>query len=116
MFVWAGKIVTEALHASPMQGSLAGVVFLGVALGAGRLGAVVWLRWLGNLRAIWLSVCLVGAGILIALAAHSVPTMTLAMAVIGFGLSAVFPTVLGIAGECLPREPGRHLEPSLPWL
>lgn len=105
MFVWAGKIVTEALHASPMQGSLA-LVALGAALGAGRLGAVVWLRWLGNLRAIWLSVCLVGAGILIALAAHSVPTMTLAMAVIGFGLSAVFPTVLGIAGECLPRETG----------
>lgn len=105
MFVWAGKIVTKALHAPAAQGSLA-LVALAAALGAGRLGAVVWLRWLGNLGTVWLSVCLVVTGILIAVAAQSLPTMILAMAVIGLGISAIFPTVLGIAGEHFPGETG----------
>lgn len=105
MFVWAGKIVTKALHAPAAQGSLA-LVALAAALGAGRLGTVVWLRWLGNLGTVWLSVCLVVTGILIAVAAQSLPTMILAMAVIGLGISAIFPTVLGIAGEHFPGETG----------
>ncbi|HTW80625.1 MAG TPA: MFS transporter [Terracidiphilus sp.] len=105
MFVWAGKIATEAFHAPAARGSLA-LVALGTALGAGRLGAVVWLRWLGNLGTVWLSVCLVVTGVLIALAARSLPIMILAMAVIGLGISAIFPTVLGIAGEHFPGETG----------
>jgi len=105
MFVWAGKIVTGALHAPAVQGSLA-LVSLGAALGAGRLGAVVWLRWLGNLGTVLLSVFLIVTGILIALVAHSFPTIILAMAVIGLGISAIFPTVLGIAAEHFPGETG----------
>jgi MFS transporter, FHS family, glucose/mannose:H+ symporter len=105
LFVWAGKIVTEALHAPAAQSGL-GLVALGAALGAGRLGAVVWLRWLGNLGTVLLSVCLIIAGILIALSARSLPAMILAMAVIGLGISAIFPTVLGIAGEHFPGETG----------
>jgi MFS transporter, FHS family, glucose/mannose:H+ symporter len=105
MFVWAGKIVVDALHAPAAQGSLA-LVALGAALGAGRLGAVVWLRWLGNLGTVWLSVCLVITGIFIAVAARGLPIMVLAMAVIGLGISAIFPTVLGIAGERFPGETG----------
>ncbi len=105
MFVWAGKIVTDALHAPAARGSLA-LVALGAALGVGRLGAVVWLRLLGNLGTVWLSVCLVVTGVVIAVAARSLPTMILAMAVIGLGISAIFPTVLGIAGERFPGETG----------
>ncbi len=105
MFVWAGKIVTDALHAPAARGSLA-LVALGAALGVGRLGAMVWLRLLGNLGTVWLSVCLVVTGVVIAVAARSLPTMILAMAVIGLGISAIFPTVLGIAGERFPGETG----------
>ncbi len=105
MFVWAGRIVIDASHAPAARGSLA-LVALGAALGVGRLGAVLWLRWLGNLGTVWLSVCLLIAGILIAVAARGLPTMILAMAVIGLGISAIFPTVLGIAGEHFPGETG----------
>ena len=105
MFVWSGKVVTDALHVSMAQGSLA-LVALGAALGVGRLGAVVWLRWLGNAGTVWLSVCVAVTGVLIAVAARSLPAMILAMAVIGLGISAIFPTVLGIAGEYFPGETG----------
>jgi MFS transporter, FHS family, glucose/mannose:H+ symporter len=105
MFVWAGKIVTEALHGPAAQGGLA-MVALATALGTGRLGAVVCLRWLGNLGTVLLSVCMIVAGILIAVAARGASTMILAMAVIGLGTSAIFPTVLGIAGDHFPGETG----------
>lgn len=105
MFVWAGKLVTGALHAPATQGSLA-LVALGAALGVGRLAAVGWLRWLGNRGTIWLSVCLVLAGVLIASAARGPALMMLAITVIGLGISAIFPTVLGIAGEYFPGETG----------
>ncbi|MFZ0632220.1 MAG: MFS transporter [Acidobacteriaceae bacterium] len=108
MFVWTAKFVTDALHAPAAQGSLA-LACLGAALGLGRLGTVLWLRWLGNRGVIALSVTLVLAGVLIAATAHSAPTMILAVTVIGLGISAIYPTVLGLAGERFPGETGTAL-------
>lgn len=105
VFVWSAKIVTGVLHTTAARGSLA-LAALGAALGLGRLAAVLWLRWLGNLGTIWLSAVLLLAGIGLALTAHSLPGMVLAMAVIGFGISAIFPTVLGIAGSRFSSETG----------
>lgn len=105
MFVWSSKVVADVLHTTPARGNLA-LVGLGVALGIGRLGAVYWLRWLGNVGTIWFSASLVIAGILIALAAHGLTAMVLAIVVIGFGISAIFPTVLGLAGDRFSGETG----------
>ncbi len=105
MFVWSGKVVAEALHVTPAQGSLA-LVGLGAALGVGRLAAVLWLRLFGNYGTIYLSISLVLTGIVIALAGRSLTTMIVSMAVIGLGISAVFPTILGIAGDRFSRETG----------
>jgi MFS transporter, FHS family, glucose/mannose:H+ symporter len=105
VFVWSGKIVTDVLHTSASRGSIA-LAALGASLGIGRLAAILWLRWLGNLGTIWLSVSLVVAGIVISLAAGSLTAMIVAMAVIGLGISAIFPTVLGIAGNRFSGETG----------
>ena len=105
VFVWSGKIAMDVLHTTPARGSLA-LAGLGAALGIGRLGAIVWIRWLGNLGTVVLSASLVLTGILIALAARSLSGMVFAMVVIGFGISAIFPTVLGIAGDRFSGETG----------
>jgi MFS transporter, FHS family, glucose/mannose:H+ symporter len=105
VFVWSGKIVTDVLHTTPARGSLA-LAALGAALGIGRLAAILWLRWLGNLGMIWLSAALILTGISIAIAEQSLSGMIFAMAVIGFGISAIFPTILGIAGDRFSGETG----------
>ena len=45
MFVWAGKLTGDRLHLATQRADLA-LVGLSAALGAGRLLAVVWLKWL----------------------------------------------------------------------
>ncbi|HEX4020833.1 MAG TPA: MFS transporter [Acidobacteriaceae bacterium] len=105
MFVWSSKIAAEALHTTPAQANLA-LVGLSVALGIGRLIAVFWLHWLGNLGTIWLSTSLVLVGVSIALTAHGLFAMVSAMTVIGLGISAIFPTVLGLAGDRFSCETG----------
>ncbi|MHB1938346.1 MAG: MFS transporter [Acidobacteriaceae bacterium] len=105
MFVWSSKAVAEVLHTTPTQANLA-LVGLSAALGIGRLIAVFWLRWLGNLGTIWLSTSLVLAGISIALTARGLIAMIFAMIVIGLGISAIFPTALGLAGDRFSRETG----------
>ncbi|HEY1807214.1 MAG TPA: MFS transporter [Acidobacteriaceae bacterium] len=105
MFVWTGKFVSAALHAPAAQGILA-LACLGATLGFGRLFTVLWLRWLGNRGMIALSVVLVLAGVLIAANARALPSMMLAVGVIGLGISAIYPTVLGLAGESFPGETG----------
>jgi fucose permease len=105
MFVWTGRFVSAALHARAAQGILA-LACLGATLGFGRLFTVLWLRWLGNRGMIALSVVLVLAGVLIAANARTLPSMMLAVGVIGLGISAIYPTVLGLAGESFPGETG----------
>ncbi|HZY62163.1 MAG TPA: MFS transporter [Edaphobacter sp.] len=105
MFVWTSKIVVEVLHTTPAQGGLA-LAGLGTALGVGRLIAGIWLRWFGNLGTIWASVSMVLAGILIAVTARNFIAMLSAMMLIGLGLSAIFPTILGIAGDRFSGETG----------
>ena len=105
VFVWTGKIATDVLHTTPARGGLA-LVALAAALGIGRLAAILWLRWLGNAGTIWLSAVLILVGIAIALNARSLPTMVLAMAVVGFGIAGIYPTVLGIAGNNFSGETG----------
>lgn len=105
MFVWTGKFVSAALHASAAQGSLA-LACLGAAIGLGRLLTAVWLRWLGNRGVILLSAGMVVAGVLVSAGARGVPWLVLGVSVIGLGISAIYPTVLAVAGERFPTETG----------
>jgi MFS transporter, FHS family, glucose/mannose:H+ symporter len=105
MFVWTGKIVADALRIAPGRADIA-LVALSAALGAGRIIAVPCLRWLGSARTIWFSTALVVVGSMAMRSANQMPGMIAATVLIGVGLSAIFPTALGMAGDRFPQETG----------
>lgn len=104
-FVWTSKIVTDALHTSANRANMA-LVALSAALGAGRIAAALFLRWLGSARTIWLSAAVIVAGSIVMRNATQMSGMIVAAIIIGLGLSAVFPTALGMAGDRFPEETG----------
>jgi fucose permease len=105
MFVWAGKIAQDLLHTSAQRGDLV-LLGLSAALGAGRLFAVLWLRWMGNRNTVLFSAGIVAAGAIAVLVFAGFGGVVTGFCLIGFGLSAIFPTVLGMAGDRFPRETG----------
>jgi fucose permease len=105
MFVWAAKIVGDFLHTGAKQANLV-LVGLSGALGIGRLIAVLWIKWLGSRGTVLLSTTIVCAGVLLVCLSREFAVIVAGMVVIGLGLSAIFPTVLGIAGDFFPNETG----------
>jgi MFS transporter, FHS family, glucose/mannose:H+ symporter len=105
MFVWTAKIVADALHVSPSRAEIA-LVALSGALGAGRILAVPCLKWFGSRGLIWISAAVLMAGSLWMRGAGDMASMTGAAIVVGAGLSAIFPTALGMAGDRFPEETG----------
>lgn len=105
MFVWTSKIVADALHTSPNRANTA-LVALSAALGGGRIAAVLFLRWLGSARTIWLSTAVIVAGSIVMRNATQMSGMIVAAIIIGLGLSSIFPTALGMAGDRFPGETG----------
>lgn len=105
MFVWTSKIVAEALQTSPSRANMA-LLALSAALGAGRIAAALFLRWLGSAPTIWLSTAVVVAGSIVMRSATQMSGMITAAILIGLGLSAIFPTALGMAGDRFPEETG----------
>ncbi len=105
MFVWSSKITSLVTGARPQQANLA-LAGLSAAFGVGRLVAVLWLRWLGSRGTIWLCCTMAIFGGSFALASRQFPPMTAGILFIGLGLSAIFPTVLGLAADRFPKETG----------
>jgi MFS transporter, FHS family, glucose/mannose:H+ symporter len=105
MFVWAGKVAQDLLHTSPQRAELV-LLGLSAALGAGRLVAVLWLKWIGSRNTVLLSAGIVIAGAITVLSSSTFVGVATGFCVIGLGLSAIFPTVLGMAGDRFPRETG----------
>ncbi len=105
MFVWSSKIVALLTGARAERANLA-LAGLSAAFGIGRLLAVLWIRWLGNRCTIWLSCAMATLGALFASTNHSFLTATAGIVVLGLGLSAIFPTVLGLAADRFPKETG----------
>ncbi len=105
MFVWAGKMVAEVLHATARRADWA-LLGVSAALGAGRLLAVLWLRWLGNRNTLLLSAGITATGAFVALSHEQFAWMVTGCVVIGLGMAATFPTVLGVAGDRFPGETG----------
>jgi MFS transporter, FHS family, glucose/mannose:H+ symporter len=104
-FVWAGEMMKDALHVEAGRAALA-LVGVSVALGAGRLLAALWFEWLGSRNVLLLSASLIIAGVIVTHAGRTFGTMAAGFAVIGLGMSAVFPTALGILGDRFPGETG----------
>jgi MFS transporter, FHS family, glucose/mannose:H+ symporter len=105
MFVWAGKLTGDVLHLAARRADLA-LLGLSVALGIGRLLAAVWLRWVGNKIELLLSCAITIAGAIVVLHERSFGGMIAGFTVIGFGMSAIYPTALGVAGDYFPYETG----------
>jgi MFS transporter, FHS family, glucose/mannose:H+ symporter len=105
MFVWSSKIVADRFDVAPALANLA-LLGLSVSLGIGRLLAILWLRWFGNLGTIWLSTAVILVGSLLTVISHGLTTMIVGIMVIGLGLSAIFPTALAIAGDYFPNQTG----------
>jgi fucose permease len=105
MFVWAGKVAQDLLHTSAQRADLV-LLGLSAAMGGGRLLAVLWLRWIGNRNTILLSAAIVATGAIVVLVFAGFGGVMTGFCLIGFGLSAIFPTVLGMAGDRFPRETG----------
>lgn len=104
-FVWTGKVAQELLHISAQRADL---VLLGVsaAMGAGRLLAILWIRAIGNRNTVLLSAGVVAVGAILAMGSDNFAGIATGFCLIGFGLSAIYPTVLGMAGDRFPRETG----------
>jgi len=105
MFVWAGKVAADFLKATAQHAELV-LLGLSIALGAGRLLALLWLKLLGSRMTLWLSAAVVVVGAVIILGHPTYVRMLVGFATIGFGLSAIYPTALGLAGDRFPKETG----------
>ncbi len=105
MFVWAGKVVADMLHLKVARADLA-LAALSVALGAGRLLAMLCLQWVGSRNTLLASAGITMTGVAIAVVHQTFSGMVAGFAVIGLGMSAVFPTTLGVAGDRFPKETG----------
>jgi MFS transporter, FHS family, glucose/mannose:H+ symporter len=105
MFVWAGRVVKDLTHVAVQRADLA-LVGLSIALGVGRLLAALWLEWLGSRKVLLLSAAVTIAGVVVARSHESFGVMIAGFAVIGLGMSATFPTALGVLGDRFPNETG----------
>jgi fucose permease len=105
MFVWAGKMTGDVLHLPTERADLA-LVGLSAAMGAGRLLAVLWLKWLGSRTLLLVSATVTMAGAIFVVAFESFAGMVAGFAVMGLGMSAIFPTALGLAGDRFPGKTG----------
>ncbi len=105
LFVWAGKMMQETLHLASGRADLA-LVSLSVALGGGRLLAALGLKRLGSRNLLLLSCAITIAGVAVVRLSASFGGMIAGFAVLGLGMSAIFPTALGMAGDRFPNETG----------
>ncbi len=105
VFVWAGKITQAAAHTSAQRAELA-LVTVSVALGAGRLAAALIVDRLGSRNTLLFSASIVMAGSVEVFAHPTFLGAITGFALVGLGLSAIYPTTLGWAGDSFPLETG----------
>jgi len=105
MFVWSGKVVGDVLHVAAGHADLA-LAALSIALGAGRLLAVLSLKAMGSRTTLLLSAAITITGAVVARVHETFGGMVTGFAVMGLGMSAIFPTGLGLAGDRFPNETG----------
>jgi MFS transporter, FHS family, glucose/mannose:H+ symporter len=105
MFVWSGKVVGDVLHVPAGRADLA-LAALSIALGVGRLLAILWLKWLGSRNTLLASAAVTMAGAVVVWVHQTFGGVVTGFAVMGLGMSAIFPTTLGLAGDRFPDQTG----------
>jgi len=105
MFVWAAKLTQQTLHLASGQAALA-LVALSIALGVGRLLAALAMRRLGSRNLLLISCATMVAGVATVHLSAAFAGMIAGFALLGLGMSAVFPTALGVAGDRFPNQTG----------
>jgi MFS transporter, FHS family, glucose/mannose:H+ symporter len=98
MFVWSSKLTADLLHIGAERANLS-LLALSSSLGAGRLLAVLWLRWLSARSLILASAAAAVLGAVMVSGRAGLISMLAGFVVLGLGLSAIFPTTLGLAGD-----------------
>jgi MFS transporter, FHS family, glucose/mannose:H+ symporter len=104
MFVWSSKLTADLLQIGAARANLS-LVALSSSLGVGRLLAALWLRWLNGRDMILISATTAVAGASLVYWKISFTSMLAGFVLLGLGLSAIFPTALGLAGDRF-RETG----------
>lgn len=105
MFVWTGKIAARSFALSSSSAALV-LGGLTAAMGIGRLFASQYLQVLGNRKTLLASSGLVIVGVVVTWVSQHLTVGLAGLMAIGFGMSAIFPTALGVAGDRFPRETG----------
>ena len=105
MFVWAGKLSADMLHLAASRAGFV-LVALSAALGIGRLLAAFALKKLGSRGMLLVASAIIFAGAIVVRMGSSFGPVLAGFALIGLGMSSVFPTALGVAGDRFPGETG----------
>ena len=105
MFVWAGRVTSKIAHVPAGRADLA-LVSLSIALGAGRLVAALCLKWLGSGSLLLIASAATIAGATLAFVHENLAGLLSGFAVIGLGMSPIFPTALGLIGDRFPGQTG----------
>src|SRR4051812_7001016 len=104
-FNWSAVYVREVRHGSAGLAAAAFMVFA-FAIALGRLPGDRFVARVGRVRVVRASGLVVAVGAVAALAAPSAPTSLAGWAVLGLGLAALAPTVLGAAPGASNVPPG----------
>lgn len=105
MFVWAGKMGVDALHATLRQANF-GLVGLSAALGVGRLAAAGWVRHVGSRNSVIFSCAVLLCGTGVCTLASGMFAYLTGLLLIGAGMAAIFPTTLAMASTRFPTQTG----------
>ncbi len=105
LFVWTGKMAAGLFKLSARDAALT-LGGLTAAMGIGRLSASQYLRFLGSRKTLLLSATVVAAGAAITYTAKDIGTALVGVMAMGLGMSAIFPTGLGVAGDRFPGQTG----------
>ncbi len=108
MFVWSAKVLKDLFHIVASRANLA-LVALTAALGIGRLVAAAAGKRLDGRMLLVICAALEGFGAILAAIGATAPAMIAGLIVIGFGMSAIYPTALGVAGDIFPQDAGTVL-------
>lgn len=106
MFVWAGKVTDEVLRL-PISHAEIPLLGLTAGMGVGRFAASRLLGRAKSRTVILGAAALVALGAIVVLACgSSYPWLVAGFSLVGLGLSAIYPTALGLAGDRFPNETG----------
>jgi predicted MFS family arabinose efflux permease len=99
---WVPYIIQEAAGSSQTTASLS-LLIVGLAMAIGRLTTSKIVRGWGISRIFWVSGLICSGSLLMAAVSQNATVTICWLALLGFGASALFPTIMGTAGDRFPH-------------